>query len=162
MLGHMVALAVAGSSQSSDFPCLNRSVSPLPDIVPPTNDTSLNKPTPDVNASNQSESSNTSSSSSSPSTMPTLSSTMKILWNRRKGRLDDNCVKRNDNNSENTPMVAVIAPATSKGIGKDRLGELPLMRSLLPSLYRTMSRCVLNSLVLDMMNNIFLKIQKIS
>lgn len=37
------------------------------------------------------------------------------------------------------PLVAVIVPATSLGVRSDHLASLPLMRSLLPSLYRTMS-----------------------
>eukprot|EP01041_Mallomonas_annulata_P005044 gene5044-10104_t len=44
------------------------------------------------------------------------------------------------------PVVAIVVPATSKGTQIQRVATLPMMRSLLPSLYRTMSRyCFVNA-----------------
>jgi hypothetical protein len=41
--------------------------------------------------------------------------------------------------SENK-IIAIIAPATSKGIHPDRLDQLAIVKSLIPSLYRTRSK----------------------
>lgn len=49
-------------------------------------------------------------------------------------------VTTENSKTKELPTIAIITPATSKGIPPNRLDRLALVRSLVPSLYKTRSR----------------------
>lgn len=53
---------------------------------------------------------------------------------------DAGSTKSHQHQADKRPMVAIIAPATSKGIDPHKLSNLAIAISLLPSLYATRSR----------------------
>lgn len=65
-------------------------------------------------------------------------------------------VKVNENNNHDhkshSQVIAIIAPATSKGIPIDQLDRLAIVKSLISSLYKTRSRLFF---IFDFQNYIF-------
>jgi hypothetical protein len=58
-------------------------------------------------------------------------------------------VKTESPETTEMPTIAIIAPATSKGIPPNRLDRLALIKSLIPSLYKTRSRYLFTPLDKD-------------